>query len=374
MMKARMTFRALAVAAVGVTAFQLCAALPPAERAVVLSESLSRLSPDAVQQDPKLRAALDQALQSMRGTPQFVTLVQKFGLKGHEAALLEFAQSKPSDDIAVSAMRIVVANAATDLLKAALKGPKAVVTADALGNVTHKRAVALLASVLDDAATTGDLRKQAVRSLARTQNGANDLFARTRAGTLPGDLYQTAGEALRGAQFAAVREEAGKVFASSAATPSSGELPPVAELLKRHGDAANGAKVFRRETINCIGCHQINGEGKDFGPALSEIGTKLGKDVLYQSIIEPSAGISFGFESWSVELKNGDEFYGLVVNETENELTIQDARAIPTTVKKSDIARRAQSKLSIMPTGLPQLMTQQELVDLVEYLATLKKK
>ena len=96
--------------------------------------------------------------------------------------------------------------------------------------------------------------------------------------------------------------------------------------------------------------------------------------ALFLASIGTCAGISFGFESWAVELKNGDEFYGLIVNETENEITIKDARAIPTPVKKSDIARRTQSKLSIMPAGLPQLMTQQDLVDLVEYLATLKKK
>jgi len=46
---------------------------------------------------------------------------------------------------------------------------------------------------------------------------------------------------------------------------------------------------------------------------------------------------------------------------------------IVTRFRKNEITSRAQQKLSLMPAGLAQLMTQQELVDLVEFLASLKK-
>jgi putative heme-binding domain-containing protein len=125
--------------------------------------------------------------------------------------------------------------------------------------------------------------------------------------------------------------------------------------------------------VGCIKCHQVNGEGIDFGPSLSEIGTKLGKDALYESILDPSAGISFGFEAWQIELKSGDEAFGLLVSDTADEIAVKSQGGIVTRYKKSEVTKREQQKLSIMPAGLPQAMSVADLVDLVEYLASLKK-
>ena len=139
------------------------------------------------------------------------------------------------------------------------------------------------------------------------------------------------------------------------------------------GDAKRGAEVFRRDAVGCSKCHQVNGEGIDFGPNLSEIGTKLGKDALYEAILDPSAGISFGFEAWQIELKSGDEAYGLMVSDTADEIAVKTQGGIVTRYKKSDVAKREQQKLSIMPAGLQQTLSTADLVDLVEYLSSLKK-
>lgn len=73
-------------------------------------------------------------------------------------------------------------------------------------------------------------------------------------------------------------------------------------------------------------------------------------------------------------MKDGDEAYGLIVSETADELAIKAVGGVVTRYPKSGIASRTKQKLSIMPSGLQQAMTKQELVDLVEYLASLKKK
>jgi putative heme-binding domain-containing protein len=144
-------------------------------------------------------------------------------------------------------------------------------------------------------------------------------------------------------------------------------------LARRTGDSLRGAALFRRETLACIKCHQVNGEGVDFGPNLSEIGTKLGKDALYDAILNPSAGISFGFEAWTIDLKDGNEAYGLIVSETEDELAMKAVGGMVTRYKKSDIANRTKQKLSVMPAGLEQAISQEDLINLVEYLSSLKK-
>ena len=173
-------------------------------------------------------------------------------------------------------------------------------------------------------------------------------------------------------RWPAIKSEAAQVFPPLQGHDSQ-PLPPIAELVRMKGDPVKGAEVFRRETVGCIKCHQVNGEGMDFGPKLSEIGTKLGRDAIFESILDPSAGISFGFEAWQIELKNGDETFGIVSSETAEEIAVKTQNGISTRYKKSDLAKREMQKLSIMPAGLQQAMSTQDLVDLVEYLTTLKK-
>jgi putative heme-binding domain-containing protein len=132
-------------------------------------------------------------------------------------------------------------------------------------------------------------------------------------------------------------------------------------------------RFFRRDQTGCIKCHRVGSEGGDIGPALTEVGTKLAKEALYESILDPSAGISFGYEAWQVQLKSGDEAYGLKSSETTDELAIKDTNGIITRYKKTEVASMQQTKTSIMPTGLQLTMTTQDLVDLVEYLSSLKK-
>jgi len=101
-------------------------------------------------------------------------------------------------------------------------------------------------------------------------------------------------------------------------------------------------KCFASPTVGCANCHVVKGQGVDFGPNLSEIGTKLGKDALYEAILEPSAGVSFGFEAWQINLLSGDEAYGLLANETADELAIKAVGGIVTRYKKSAIKDRQQ--------------------------------
>ena len=150
-------------------------------------------------------------------------------------------------------------------------------------------------------------------------------------------------------------------------------LPPVNELIRRRADTARGAAVFARPESSCTTCHRVNDQGGDVGPALSEIGDKLAKDAIFEAILDPSASIAFGYDAWQVTLKSNDEIEGIIVSETDAELLIKDAKAIATRVKKSDIAARRKLKASLMPVGLQQTMSTQDLVDLVGYLSTLKK-
>jgi putative heme-binding domain-containing protein len=348
----------------------------PPEKLATTIEALSRLSREQVDGNPKLKEVLGRVLESTRGTPQFLKLVQQFHVADQNAALLEVAINAPGDEAGIEAVKLILAAKGAPVLENSLKGTNTIAaakTAEALGNTNDRQIVPLLLPMVTDSQRDVIVRKQAVRSLARVQEGAAELLKLAREDKLPADVKFVAGSELNAARWPEIKSEAFRTL-----PPPPGKntepLPPVSELLKMAGDPASGAKVFRRQEVGCINCHRVNADGTDFGPALSEIGTKLGKDAIYESILDPSAGISFGFEAWTVETKSGDESFGLIVSETNEELVMKDARNIPLHIKKSDISKRTMSKLSIMPVGLQQTMTTQELVDLVEYLSTLKKK
>ena len=362
-------------AVVAAAAFPLGAAEAGADRLSLAVEALTRLEGVDLNANAALKGRVLQVLDKTRGTPGFVKLVQHFKLPDQNAGLLEVAVAQPSGESGVEAMRLVVANGGAALVRQSLEGtnaPAATRTAEALGNTGDKQAVGLLLPVLSDSARDVALRKQAVRSLARTSEGAGELLKLAKEEKLADDLKFTASAELNAVRWPEIKAGAAKIF-PPAQGQNSAPLPPLSELVKMKGDPANGARIFTNASPGCANCHVVNGRGVELGPNLSEIGTKLGKDALIESILEPSSGVSFGYEAWNFTLKNGDEVYGLIASETADEVAVKSIGGIITRLKKSDLESRQQSKLSIMPAGLQAAMTPQELVDLVEYLADLKK-
>jgi putative heme-binding domain-containing protein len=144
----------------------------------------------------------------------------------------------------------------------------------------------------------------------------------------------------------------------------------MSELVNMTGNTENGKQVF---IANCSTCHQVNGEGMDFGPKLSEIGSKLGKDGQYLAIFYPSAGIGFGYEGYEVKFKDGSTMQGIVASKTETDLTLKFPGGTSQSYKMSQVVTMKKMSESMMTAGLHESMTQTQLVDLVEYLSSLKK-
>ena len=339
-------------------------------------EALGRLQGVDINANPKLKEAVLRVLEKVKGTASFVKLVQQFKLADQNAGLLEVAIAQPASESGVEAMRMLLASGDMTFVRKKLDGTNIIAatrTTEALGNTGEKQAVKFLLPVLMDSKRDVALRKQAVRSLAKTSDGATEVLNLAKTGRLADDLKFTATTELSSVRWPEINAAAAEVLPPAQglnATP----LPPIAELMKMQGNVENGSRIYTNASPGCANCHIVNGRGIELGPNLSEIGTKLGKDAIIEAILEPSSGVSFGFEAWNFTLKNGDEAYGLITSETAEEVAVKAVGGIITRLKKSEIESRQQSKLSIMPTGLQAAMTTQELVDLVEYLASLKKK
>jgi putative heme-binding domain-containing protein len=338
-------------------------------------EVVRRLKGMDIDANPALKAAVLRVLETTRGTPEFVEIVRDFKLPGQEAGLIEVAIKHSTTSAGAEAARLSLASGNTNLISEVLRDAKpdeAAKLAQALGNSVDKRAVPLLLVVLERTNAESVLRTAAIRSLARTQEGAAELLRLAHTDKLDERARYTASLGLVNAPWPVIKEQAARLLPPPK-TGDGSDLPAVAELVKLTGNPDNGAKVFRSEQAACIKCHRVGNEGIDFGPALTEIGTKLGKEALYESILDPSAGISFGYEGWQVQTRQGDELLGILTSETPDELAIKDQAGVVIRLKTGDIIERQRQNLSVMPAGLAQAMTRQELVDLVEYLTTLRR-
>jgi putative heme-binding domain-containing protein len=344
---------------------------PPINHTSIAVEALKRLKGMDLEANPALKAAVMKVIDSTQGTAQFVELVKEFKVTGQDPALLAFALEHPNEAAGVEAFRMILANQDFELLRQALKGAQAAPAVEGLGNTAEKSAVPLLNSALEDAAQAQSVKEKAIHALVQTRDGAESVLKQLSANALPESLLTLARTELRKVRWPEVQSQVARHFPEQPTTAAP--LPSIAQLAKMKGDPARGAGVFERESVGCAKCHQVHGRGTDFGPNLSEIGTKLAKEAIYEAILDPSAGIAFGYEAWQLELKNGDEAFGLLASETSDEIAIKAPGGIVTRYKKSDVASKVQQKTSIMPAGLAATMSQQDLIDLVEYLASLKK-
>jgi putative heme-binding domain-containing protein len=170
------------------------------------------------------------------------------------------------------------------------------------------------------------------------------------------------------AQYKSLNDPATTVGNGAPALLSS--LEDIDALARRTGNPTQGKAVFQKF---CFACHKAGKLGIDFGPGLSEIGDKLPKSELLLAIVKPNAGISFDYEGWTIQTKEGSFLAG-IVSESERNLIVRMAGGVSQEIKKTDVAKRNKMKASLMPEGLHLAMSEGELVDLIEFLSSLKKK
>jgi putative membrane-bound dehydrogenase-like protein len=343
-------------------------------QAFITTEAMVRLSNKDLTAQPQLAVAVSRYLDRVKGTPTFVEVVGKLHVLDRYPDLLALAQKHATEQLGVDAIRILLDRNQDTLVRGGLesKDPAvAISTVQALASAGHNRAGGLLLRVVRDPKRDLEVRRQATRALAKYRGGALELLRLTRSKQLAKELEPAAGSALSVAVWQDVRKQAGELFPLPPGKDNK-PLPSITQLTRLRGDAARGKIVFAKAGT-CATCHVVNGEGKEVGPNLSEIGKKLGREALFESILYPSASISHNYESYVVETKKGDVVNGLLVSQTPDEVAIKSADAIVRTFRRADIDTLARSPISIMPADLHKALTPNDLADLVEYLLTLRE-
>ncbi len=144
------------------------------------------------------------------------------------------------------------------------------------------------------------------------------------------------------------------------------------DILELEGDPLHGEELFFGST-QCYTCHQLNGQGRPFGPDLKLSAARYDREALLDQVLYPSSAIAPEYTSVSITLEDDTEISGLVRGETETQLTILDSNTTEHTIEKEKIFFRTNSRLSAMPEGLLAPLSAQEAADLISYLTSLKR-
>ncbi len=139
------------------------------------------------------------------------------------------------------------------------------------------------------------------------------------------------------------------------------------------GDPIRGLQLFRSNKTACSGCHRLGYVGGEIGPNLTRIGSTRTRRALLEAILFPSARLEQSYQPTKILTHDGQVFNGLITRhlspkQFEMQLTADKSLVLST----DDVAEQEASQLSIMPSGLAELLTPEELSDLLAILEAAK--
>lgn len=152
------------------------------------------------------------------------------------------------------------------------------------------------------------------------------------------------------------------------------DLEPELDKLKSGRSFDAGEKAFT--DAQCIACHRFGKSGGSVGPELAAVSSRLTSRDILESILLPSKVVSDQYKNTMLILKDGDDVSGRIVSETDQKLVVMTDLLKGTTVDvpKSNVVSRRLSKISPMPEGLVNFMTEDQILDLIAYLQSSGKK
>lgn len=132
------------------------------------------------------------------------------------------------------------------------------------------------------------------------------------------------------------------------------------------GNATSGAAIFKK--AQCSACHRMEGTGEAIGPDLTDISHRFQKKQILESILFPSHVISDQYITKKILTLDGKVYSGLVSASPSGDYVLIDSQGNKSIVPSASVEEIVPSKVSVMPTGLLDKLTAEEIGDLMTYL------
>ncbi|HEY8504065.1 MAG TPA: PVC-type heme-binding CxxCH protein, partial [Gemmataceae bacterium] len=217
---------------------------------------------------------------------------------------------------------------------------------------------------------TADEKQDAIGTLAARPEYASALLDAVEAGRVPRrdvsaftarQLMSLAGGKLPD-RVRAVWGEVRKTPAEKKALIAKYQAALTPEVLAR-ADLSRGRVLFQK---TCMQCHKLFGEGGAIGPDLTG-SDRSNLYYLLENAIDPGAVIGREYRLTNLELSSGRLLSGIIVEETDQALTVQTATE-RLVVSKADVQEQSVSPVSMMPEGQLEQLAAEEVRDLIAYL------
>ncbi len=174
---------------------------------------------------------------------------------------------------------------------------------------------------------------------------------------------------------AGLREEADQLRASVASDASQERAhleTLLADIRGLDGQVRRGQALFNSAKAACSSCHRIGYLGGNVGPDLTSIGTARTETDLLEAVVYPSASFVRSFEPWIADCKDGETYSGVLKRETPEEIVLATGPGAEVRVPRSNLSELRPGAVSVMPAGLEDQLSHQDLADLLSFLKNTK--
>lgn len=338
-------------------------------------EALMRTDLGTKDLDPFLLAIVTRYVERLGTDPSLLRVLRKIRIPALDSMLLERAVAWGATSQGLQALEIYASEpknrqSLTDRLSGPTPTELDLMLARIVSLGNRREWVEMQRTLVEAPQASKSVRAEAAIALARNKNTQGLILDMAKKQAIPSEAMGLVASTLRSAAEPKIRDAAQQLFPKPEG--SQKELPSLDQLVKRRGNVERGRGIYFG-AATCSQCHVVGNEGRNVGPNLSEIGSKLSKDAMYLAILAPSAGISHAYEAYALRTDEDEVVTGLLVSETPQSITLKDAKGIEHTVAREKVDEFKKQDKSLMPENLHELVSEQGLVDLVEYLTTLQK-
>lgn len=138
------------------------------------------------------------------------------------------------------------------------------------------------------------------------------------------------------------------------------------------GDVRRGQAIFNSEKAACASCHAIGYLGGNLGPDLTRIGQIRNERDLLEAIVYPSASFVRSYESVIVVTKDEEQHSGVLRKDAPDEIVLATGPGVEVRIPRAQVVSTRPGAVSVMPQGLDQQLSKQEMADLVAFLKNTK--
>jgi putative heme-binding domain-containing protein len=271
------------------------------------------------------------------------------GVKSVEPGLLSFlcANLSPTQSVAVRSA------AASVLAKAKLGDDQLLTLAETIKTTGPLEVTKLLEAFEQSKSEEVGLKLMAALRESKGLSGARPDAIKTLAAKYP----------------VSVQEQSGKLLAllNVDEAKQKAHLDALLASLPK-GDIRAGQAVFNSQRTACAACHKTGYVGGTVGPDLTSIGQARTERDLLEAIVYPSASFVRSYEPVIVTTKTDEEYSGVLRKDAADEIVLATGANTEARIARSDINEMRPSQVSVMPGGLDEQLTKQELADLVAFL------